>query len=116
MLGALPAAKIDDLAGALLIPLRGAAVGIHAADTIFHSGIVHAAAHARCRIAARAHRRIRRIAWISTALATRTAHQRDVVLDEVFTDAARRIAADPAAVSPRYRLVTGRVRRIDTGG
>lgn len=52
----------------------------------------------------------------ATALATRTAHQRDVVLDEVFTDAARRIAADPAAVSPRYRLVTGRVRRVDAGG
>lgn len=33
------------------------------------------------------------------------------ILDAVFADAATAVAADPAAVSPRYRLVTGRIRR-----
>jgi hypothetical protein len=33
------------------------------------------------------------------------------VLDGIFTDAANRIAADPLAVSPTYRLVVGRVSR-----
>ena len=45
------------------------------------------------------------------ALAARPAADQSRLLDEVFADAAARIAADPDAVSPDYRLVTGRVRR-----
>ena len=36
----------------------------------------------------------------------------DRILTSVFADAARRIAADPQAVSPSYRLVRARVQRV----
>jgi hypothetical protein len=45
------------------------------------------------------------------ALAGRPHADQDRLLDGIFADAAERVAADPAAVSPDYRLVTGRVRR-----
>lgn len=47
-----------------------------------------------------------------SALADRTPAQQQAVVDAVFADAAARIAADPLAVSPTYRLVTGQVRRV----
>ncbi|WP_157509369.1 hypothetical protein [Glaciibacter superstes] len=46
-----------------------------------------------------------------TALPRRTAPQRTAILDAVFADAERRIAADPRAVSPTYKLAAGRIRR-----
>lgn len=45
------------------------------------------------------------------ALAARPEADLTWVLDTVFADAAARIAADPAAVNPDYRLATGRIRR-----
>lgn len=47
-----------------------------------------------------------------TALPSRTAQQRTAVLDAVFADTERRIAAAPRAVSPTYKLVAGRIRRV----
>jgi hypothetical protein len=46
-----------------------------------------------------------------SALAGWPPADQDRILDAVFADAARRVAADPLAVSPDYRLVTGRLRR-----
>jgi hypothetical protein len=45
------------------------------------------------------------------ALAERPADEQTRLLDAVFADTATRIAADPDAVTPDYRLVTGRIRR-----
>ncbi len=46
-----------------------------------------------------------------TALGGRPHADQDRILDAIFADATTRVAADPLAVSPDYRLVTGRVRR-----
>jgi hypothetical protein len=46
-----------------------------------------------------------------TALSGRSDTDRNAILDAVFADAAARIATDPAAASPTYRLVTGHIRR-----
>jgi hypothetical protein len=46
-----------------------------------------------------------------SALAGRPHADQDRILDAVFADAAGRVAADPLAFSPDYRLVSGRVRR-----
>jgi hypothetical protein len=45
------------------------------------------------------------------ALAAWPVADQNRLLDEVFADTAAGIAAAPSAVSPDYRLVTGRVRR-----
>ncbi len=45
------------------------------------------------------------------ALAGRGEEEAQEIMDAVFGDAATRIAADPGAVSPAYRLVSGRIRR-----
>jgi hypothetical protein len=45
------------------------------------------------------------------ALAARPAADQTRLLDELFADAAARIAADPDGLSPHYRLVTVRIRR-----
>jgi len=42
----------------------------------------------------------------------RAAHEQSALVAQVFDDTAARIASDPEAVSPAYRLVTGRISRV----
>lgn len=52
----------------------------------------------------------------AAALSGRPAAARTSIVDAVFADAAARIAADPEAVTPTYRLVTGWITAVPSAG